>query len=244
MDFPAYSTMPFWAILETDFRAMLRTWLVRIWAVLVAGQTLFTIALSLGNSTPAADGLAGVLAVFPLVWSTFVILFCGGAVASESGVVADSILSKAVTRSQYLGAKLASRLLLVLVIFLAATLPAALIIGQNATGTVDTAGVVWAFVLVASMLMLLTSLTVAFSTLFDRTLVAVGVVWFLWYMAGGLTSLFDADFLSPIGIVDALPAVIAGDYRMAELWPSVAGFIGMGLAAVGLTLAYFGHKDV
>ena len=244
MDFPAFSAMPFQAVLTNDLRSMIRSWLVRIWLILIAAQSLFMIAVSLDEETTVAETLAGYLGLFPLVWSTVVIIVSGGAVSSESGVVADSILSKAITRTEYVAAKLTSRLMVVLGAFLAATVPVSYIITENATGPLDNAGLRWAFILVGLMLTLLTCLSVAFSALFNRTMVAIVLVWFAWYIAGSVTALFNADYLSPLAIIDNLPTLIEGHYDTDELLRTVVGFGGLAIGAMLATIYHFGHKDL
>lgn len=234
--------MPFFAVLQTDLKTMLNSWLVRIWAVLLSGQSF--IASSPDEATLAPDVIAGLLGLFTTVWSTVVIVFSSGAISSESGVVADSILSKSVRRSEYILAKLLARVSVVLSLFLLSTVPVTYIITQNAAGQVDAGGIIWAFVLVGLMLTLLTTLAIASSTLFNRTLVAVVVIWFVWYTAGAITSLLNATYLSPLAIVDSLPQLIAGDYETRQLMQSVAGGVGVMLAALGATLFYFTRKDV
>jgi len=236
--------MPFLALLETDFKMMLRSWLVRIWMVLLAGQGLFLLAVSTDEQSSAPDTIAGLLGIFPLVWSTVVIIVSGGAISSESGVVADSILSKAVRRSEYILAKLLSRLGIVIGLFLLMSVPVSYIIAQNATGDVDTTGMIWAFAMVGLMLTVLTSLAVASSTLFNNTLVAVVVVWFAWYIAGAVTGLLQADYLSPLGIVDSLPGLLAGDYNTDELTQTVIGYGVLALSSIVLTTLHFVRKDV
>jgi len=91
---------------------------VRIWLGLTAVLALITILTAPSDGVPASEALANLLATYPLIWSTFAIVVSGGAVSSEAGVVADSILSKAVTRYEYILAKVTSRLITVLGIFL------------------------------------------------------------------------------------------------------------------------------
>ncbi|MBN1563528.1 MAG: hypothetical protein JXA10_06810, partial [Anaerolineae bacterium] len=78
-----------------------RSWAVRGWIGLMALQAIITVPSSTSDST-AADALAGLLGTFPLIWSLFIIVNTSGAVSAESGVVADSILSKSVTRYEYI----------------------------------------------------------------------------------------------------------------------------------------------
>lgn len=222
----------------------MRSWLVRGWLLFVAAQTLFFMAVSGGDDVIKYEALAVLLGTFPLLWSTIIIVFTAGAVSSESGVVADSILSKAIRRRDYILAKLLARLAVVLGMFALATVPSSLVIIQNAQGDMDTLGFAWAYVMMALMLILITSLAVTFSTLFDRTLVAVMVVWGLWYVAGNLTALFGLDFLSPTAITNNLPALIEGDYDPADVLKPLVGYVGLSALAVTGALLHFTRKDV
>lgn len=222
---------------------MLRSWIVRIWAFLLSAQSLI-IMVSINELTIATETISGLLSLFPLVWSTIIIVLCSGAIASESGVVADSILSKAVRRSEYIVAKLCARSAIIITLYLATTVPAAYLVAQNGQGTVDSAGVVWAFTLIGLILLLLTTLTVAASTLFNRTLVAVIVMWFVWYAAGAITGILNAEYLSPLAIVDSLPGLLAGDFETDDLVRSVIGYVVLLSAALSVALFHFTRKDV
>lgn len=235
--------MPFLALLEADVKKMYHSWAVRIWAVLLAAQMLFFIAVSTGDEV-ASELLASHLASFPLIWSTVVIVVSSGAISSEAGVVADSILSKPVTRYQYVTAKLISRLGTVLGLYLIVALPAAYAIPRNAPGDVERAGVVWAVVSVGMMMLLLTSIAVAGSTLFNRTMVAVIVTWFLWYAAGAIVGLLGVQYLSPLRVVEALPDTLMGDYDTSDQIRNVLGFGLPSVLAIAGAGWYFAHKDL
>jgi hypothetical protein len=230
--------------MEADLTTMVSSWGVRIWLLLMAGQLLVTVPTSAHEGT-AAESLSGLLATFPLIWSTFVIINSSGAVASESGVVADSILSKAVTRYDYILAKMASRLVTVLGLYVAVAATGAYLISRYAiAGHLDRAGVVWGILLVGMMLALLTILAVGFSAIFNRTLVALIVVWVIWYAAGGITALFQVEYLSPLHIVEGLPELLQGDFVWADQWRILIGFA---LVSGGVALAsalHFARKDL
>lgn len=235
--------MPYLALVEADLASMARSWLVRIWLVLAAGLTLITVltALTEGN---AAQAVADLLGTWPLIWSTFAIVVSAGAISSEAGVVADSVLSKAVSRYAYVLAKLTSRLITVLGIYVVLVLPAVYVISRYTQENLANDGVAWAVFLLGMTLVLLTCLGVAFSTLFNRTLVAVVVVWVLWYAAGFIFALLGVEYLSPLLIIDSLPAMLQGDYKVADQMRIILGF---GLPSVGVVLLamwYFGRKDL
>jgi ABC-2 type transport system permease protein len=236
--------MAFWALMEADLvNSIARSWAVRGWLGLMTLQAIITVPSSTGDAT-AADALAGLLGTFPLIWSLFIIVNTSGAVSSESGVVADSILSKSVTRYEYILAKTASRLVMVIGAYLLVTLPSAYLIYRYGSGDLATDGVVWGVVLVGMMLLLLTVLAVALSTLFNRTMVAMIGTWGVWYAAGAIAALFQVEYLSPLDIVDALPATLVGDYAAADQWRILIGFAAVSAAVMGIAVWHFSRKDL
>jgi ABC-2 type transport system permease protein len=235
--------MPFLALLETDLKGMTRSWVVRIWVGLMIAQALVSIPASVHDES-AAQALANQLGIFPLVWSLFVIIISGGAVSSEAGVVADSILSKSVTRHAYILAKLSARLLTVISLFVLITVPAAYLLVRYTDDPLTWRGIAWGITSVGMILVLLVSLAVALSTLFNRTLVAVVVVWFAWYAAGAIFALIGVEYLSPLHIIDNLPDTLQGDYATADQLRILAGFSLPSAAVVGLAILHFTRKDL
>lgn len=236
--------MAFWALMEADLvNSVARSWAVRGWLGLMMLQAIVTVPSSTGDST-AAEALAALLGTFPLIWSLFVIVNTSGAVSSEAGVVADSILSKSVTRYEYILAKMAARLVLVIGAYLLITLPSAYLIHRYGNGDLATGGVIWGMSIVGMMLVLLTSLAVALSTIFNRTMVAMLGAWGVWYAAGAITALFQVEYLSPLDIVDALPATLAGDYHAVDQWRILAGFAIAAATVMGVAVVHFSRKDL
>lgn len=203
------------------------------------------IAVASTFDSESAEALANLLGLYPFIWSTVIIIICAGAVSSESGVVADSILSKAVTRAQYLGAKYIARLLAVVGVFLAVTLAGAYLIGQNATtNTYEIDGMFFGMLAVAMMLAFLVDLTVSLSAILGRTLLALMGSWFFWYAAAAILALFELEFLSPANIVEDLPHVIAGDYDLGDQIAIIIGFGVANAALVMATFAYYARRDL
>jgi ABC-2 type transport system permease protein len=210
----------------------------------MTGQLLITLPTATAEFIPASESLAGLLGTFPIIWSTFIIIVCSGAVASESGVIADSILSKSVTRYEYILAKFSGRLILVLGLYLIVAIPGGLLLASNADNDMTNAGAVWGIVSVGMMLLLLTSLSVGLSTLFNRTLVALMVVWFLWYVSSGLFALIQLDFMSPLHIVDTLSATLRGEYETGDQVRIVGIFGLLSVVTISGAIAYFARKDL
>lgn len=235
---------PYLAILQTDLLTLTRSWIVRIWILLMTGQLLLTVPTARTEFIPASESFAGILGTFPLIWSTLIIIISSGAVASESGVLADSILSKAVTRYQYILAKFSGRILVVAGLYLLISISAGLLLASNAENDMTTGGAVWGVITVGLMLLMLTSLSVGLSTVFNRTLVALMVVWLAWYVSSGVLALLQLDFLSPLHIVDQLSATLRGDYDVSEQLKIAAAFSLLSAASVGMAVTYFARKDV
>lgn len=188
--------------------------------------------------------MAGLLGMYPLVWSTVAILTSAGAVSSEAGVVADSILSKAVTRYEYILAKFAGRLITVLGVYLLVAVPASYLFLRADVTDVTRDGVIWGIALVGMVLMLITSLAVTFSTIFNRTMVAIVVTWILWYVVGFIFALLEIEEFSPIHIVDQMQFTLQGDYHAPDLRRTLLLFTGATSAVIGLAVAHFARKDL
>jgi len=230
------------AVLQADLIDLTHSWVMRIWLLLMGFLVVVTVANALSEGAPA-EALSGLIGSFPLIWSIPIIIVSSGAVSSEAGVVADSILSKAITRYEYILAKMASRLIANIGLYLVIVAPAAYIILQNVEG-LDGNGIIWAILTIGMFIALVTNLAVAFSTLFNRTLVAMIVTWVLWYAAGGIFSLLQSDYLSPIRIIENLPDVLQGTYQTSDQLRILAGF---GIPALVVVLAaslYFARKDL
>lgn len=230
--------------MEADLvNSVARSWAVRGWLGLMVLQAIITVPSSTSEVT-ATDALAGLLGTFPLIWSLFIIVNTSGAVSSEAGVVADSILSKSVTRYEYILAKMASRLVLVIGAYLLITVPSAYLVYRYGFGDLSAQGVVWGVAAVGMTLVLLTSLSIALSTLFNRTMVAMIGTWTVWYAAGAITALFKVEFLSPLDIVDALPATLVGDYLASDQWRILIGFAIVSATVLATAVLRFSRKDL
>lgn len=210
----------------------------------MAGQLLITVPTAANEFIPASEAIAGVLGTFPLIWSTFIIIICSGAVSSEAGVVADSILSKAVTRYHYILAKFGARLVAMLGIYALVAFFATLLISQNAENDLTRSGIIWGVLDAGILIVLLTSLSIGFSTIFNRTLVALVVVWVVWYVSSGLLAIFQLDFLSPLDIVDNLAATLRGEYETSNQLKIMLVFGGLSTLVISTAVTYFARKDL
>ena len=132
---------------------MTRGWVLRVWFVLTALVALVALldhtdppfAHYTGRDNvvtaflhPVASSASNIGIVRELlkhyiaVWVTFVVLLTAGTVTSELGVVADSVLSRGVSRWQYFLGKLSARLAAVLAVYALVMVPTTLVLWLEA----------------------------------------------------------------------------------------------------------------
>lgn len=200
------------ALFKADIASQFRSWVLRGWLIaLVLAETLrLTGSLVAGraNSVPASALLAISLDGFLFVWSTFIIVHCAGSVSLEADVVADGILSRACTRTQYIGAKLAARVVVVMGIYAMVAAVSSYAAWRYA-GSDVTLATMWTGVGVVGMaVLLLVLLGVAFSVVFNNTIVSVVAVLLLWYVASSVFAFVGAPYLSPASLAQNLPQIL------------------------------------
>src|SRR5437016_2671830 len=115
--------LPYWAVLQTDLRQTLRSWVYRLWVFMTvlaaAGFLLYRVGLQKeAGIFQSAAGQCGELFRIIVVGSlALIVVLAVSAVGAERGTVADSVLSRGISRHQYFLAKWHARLAVVVVTF-------------------------------------------------------------------------------------------------------------------------------
>src|SRR5262245_57252463 len=115
--------LPYWAVLQTDLRQTLRSWVYRLWVLLVVAAATGSILYKVGAqreagivqtaSVQTGDLLRGLVAAS----LALVALLAVSSISSERANVADAILSRGISRHQYFLAKWHARVIVVLSTF-------------------------------------------------------------------------------------------------------------------------------
>lgn len=213
--------MPPLAILTHELRILSTSWLVRLWLVAAAVTTFVTIVPN-WNQMPTATLIASVL--FPyLVFPWFVVVFMLGispVTGSRLDALADGVLSRPVTRHEYLLGCWTARVLIVLGVYLSVTVPAVLIVTlakrASATDPVTWYGVIASLVVVALVLTMLVSLAFFAGTLLRKPLLAVVVLIFVWFPINTVLYTFSLEQFSPISLDQALPTLLRTPWSAAN----------------------------
>lgn len=107
-----------------DLSALWRSWLCRGFFLVSALLTMLTLKGMQSAEMVAAHMLDGVYATYILIWMHVVIFISGGALTREQDCLNDAILSRGVTRGEYIGSKMVARTAALLFMIVGVLLPA------------------------------------------------------------------------------------------------------------------------
>ena len=211
--------MPFLAILRYDLKTLMGSWMVRLW---LAGTALLTLLILLFNWGTLQTSLLIATLLFPyliLPWFLVVMILGIEPVAgSRVEVLADGILSRPITRYEYLLAVWAARVALVLGGFLLVMVPASILVAtahrRAPEDHVTLYGVVASLGVVGLVLTLQVSLAFLAGTVLRRPLLAVVVLLACWYpVMNGILDAFSLESFSPVTLNRALPFLLRQPWR-------------------------------
>ncbi len=242
--------LPYWAVFQADLMQTLRSWVYRTWVLmsLVAalGYLLYRVGAyrEAGIVQPASDLISDLLRWTIVGSITLIIVLTVSCISSERGSMADSILSRGISRYQYFLGKWHARLTAVLGGFLlmGCLWLAASYFLLHEDLSLDGAAV--ALGTVAALLATVVSWGVAVSAISNSSLLGVAFLWICLYGASSLLSLLPPRFASPERMLHSLPWVLRGSYDLAShgrvlLWAVLASCL-----AAGVGMWYFSRRDV
>lgn len=213
--------MPLTAIFRHEMRSLWASWLVRLW---LAGSALLTLLVLTANWGQLQNPLLVGSILFPyLVFPWFLVVIVLG-VAPVTGAraeaLADGILSRPITRYEYLLASWAARVATVLGVFLVVSGPAVAlaVLAKRPVPNdpVTLYGVIASLGLVGLVLTFLVSLGFLLGTLLRGAVVAMVVLVFVWYPINLILNTFALAEFSPISLNQALPTLLRQPWREDE----------------------------
>lgn len=243
--------LPYWAVFQADVRQTLTSWVYRTWvlvSVLVtAGYLLYQYGVyhQAGILQPASRLVNDVLQWTVIGSVTLVIVLTTGSISAERGTMADSVLSRGISRHQYFLGKWHARLITVLTTFFILGLLALVGSFFFLHEDLSLSGSLAALLMVAAILAVVSTLGVTVSAVSNSTVVGIAVLWLVVYGTGIVLSLLlhDSD-PSPRWLMKNLPNVLHGDFswhvvgRYAS-WSALGSVVA---ALVGLVC--FSRRDV
>jgi ABC-type transport system involved in multi-copper enzyme maturation permease subunit len=184
-----------------------------------------------------------------LYWSVLgsAVIICvltAGSISSERGTMADSVLSRGISRYQYFMGKWHARLITVLgtfVVLSLVTLISALFLLHE---DLSWDGSAVALLTVMALLAAVITCGVTVSAIANSTVLGIAVLWTILCGGGFLLRFLPRNYTTPDRALQRLPFILQGHYD----FNSLAQFIGWSLLACCLTalvgLTYFSRRDV
>jgi hypothetical protein len=248
---PQYNRwLPYWAVFQADVHQTMRSWVYRVWvlvSVLAAvGYILYRCGLAheAGIVQPASKLIADLLRWTTLGSVTLIVVLTAGSISSERGTMADSVLSRGISRHQYFLGKWHSRLVTVLLTFVVlcgAALVASLFLLHE---DLDLGGCAMAVLTVCVLLAAVVTCGVTVSAICNSTVLGIAVLWIVLYGGGFALSWLPARYPSPSRALNCLPFILKGYYDPDVLLGLMGWSALVSLAVALVGLAHFARRDI
>ena len=234
------------AILRYDVVQLAYSWLLRIWIAVLVLAAFFFVAVAASQEEKASETLAVYAALILAPVSALAVAVVGGtSVSGEAAIASDSILARSVTRTEYVAAKVTSRLATALVVLAAVMAPFAhLIVRYSSETDTSTAGVMSGSLMVISVLLSVLAAAIALSTLLHSSYFSALIALAASALLGGALYVVGLSWLSAWGVFTDLAATFRGE---TATWRAGAVVATYGLAcALGVTAAFtvFRRRDL
>jgi hypothetical protein len=248
---PTYNRwLPYWAVYQADVRQTLHSWVYRVWvavAVLaVVGFLLYRcgVAHEAGIVQPASAIMSQLLRWTVLGSVTLIVALTAGCISSERGALADSVLSRGISRHQYFLGKWHSRLTSVLSTFFVLSSGALLASTFVLHEDLSLLGCVMALLTVAALLVAVVTCGVTISAICNNTALGVAILWVVLYAGGFALSLLPARLPTPDRALAQLPHILKGYYDPSQLGDLMGACLAFSFVVALVGLVYFARRDV
>jgi ABC-type transport system involved in multi-copper enzyme maturation permease subunit len=242
--------LPYWAVFQADVRQTLQSWTYRLWVVgtvlATAGYLLYRFGPyhEAGLVQPASAIVSNLLRWSVLGSAAIIVVLTAGSISSERGTMADSVLSRGISRYQYFLGKWHARLALVLGTYVSLSLVSLLCAHLLMHEDLSLGGSLIALMTVAAFLSAVISLGVSVSGMANSTVLAIAVVWGLLYGGGFLVSYLPGSLPSPDKALQRLPFILQGKYDLEVLGELIGWCAAVSCVTGAIGVVYFARRDV
>lgn len=235
----------FLAILRYDLLQLTQSWVSRIWIPMLIAPALFLVVVAATENELASETLAAyVIAVLMPLSALAVAVLTSGAIAGEAQIIADGILSRSVTRTEFVSAKIVSRLGFALAVYLLVMLPFSCLIIRYSESDISYAGLLAALLTAALLLMFLGALGLTLSTVMTNVMVSVVVLLFVVLVSGLLLQFLGLSWMSTTAVLAELAPTIRGETAVWDTFRVLFVFSGLTAAALLTTYSVFRQRDL
>lgn len=225
-----------------EFMLGLKSNLYRFWFALIMFFGLLFLLSQQGT-----DSMMSILILFGFLGTIIHVVLASPTIAGEVGGIADSLLSKAVRRWEYLLSKYVSQALLAMLVYCVIVGIAGLVIWQMEwyPDDLDWYNVGVLIGMFALILLWFTSVGVMFSSMASRTVFAFLMGILVWFVMVFLFLIFqDWEVMySPIRIIDNSEAIVEGTWDI-DWWKLVAFYVLCPVAFFWVSIILFYQRDL
>jgi hypothetical protein len=242
--------LPYVAVLQTDLRQTRQNWVYRLWVLTMFlssfGYLLYRMGIhrEAGIIQPASIVMSDLLRWVVMGSAAVIAALTVGSISSERGTLADSVLSRGISRYQYFMAKWHARLVGVVGTFLGMGVLMLIASHYLLHENLSLSGSLVCLTMVASLFGLVATAGVTLSATCNNSRVAMTILWLVLYGGGALLELLPKHYPTPDRILQQLPEVLRGNYDPALLGDvfSVCALAACFVAMIGLVS--FARRDV
>jgi ABC-type transport system involved in multi-copper enzyme maturation permease subunit len=231
------------AIVRSEGAALFGSWLLRGWLLLVAALSLLMLA-NIDQSRSVSRGLAGWLAAYSLPTAIMAGIVGTAALSFDLEVAADSVLSRAVTRADFVIGKVGARLALIFAGHFAVTLPAMFIAQRIGHVDADNLEIIVGSAAVAMTLAFIATLGALFGAVFRNALVAIATLMVAFGTQSLIFDFLGLDYLSPTALLKDMEDWLSGTAGAWEQARYLLVFFAATVVCLAGTLASFYRRDL
>jgi ABC-type transport system involved in multi-copper enzyme maturation permease subunit len=243
--------LPYWAVFQADIKQILRSWVYRVWVVMSLGAALCYLLYRYGAEQvagmvqPASNLMSDMLSWIALGSVTLIIVLTAGTICSERGTMADSVLSRGISRFQYFLGKWHARLVVILctffvmgILILAGSL--CLLHGE----TLSFLGTLVALAVTAAVLAAVITCSITVSAVVNTTVVSIAVGWLAVNGLALALSFLPSRYPAPDRLLKNIPEMVQGVYDWHAVSRLIMMSIILSLTAALAGMIYFARRDV
>ena len=235
----------FLAILRYDLSQLTQSWVSRIWVPMLLVPAFFLLVVASTEDELASETLAAYLvAVLMPLSALAVAVLTAGAIAGEAQIIADGILSRSVTRAEFVSAKIVARLGFTLAVYLVVMIPFSYLIVRYAEADVSYAGLLVGLFTAALLLTFLGALGLTLSTVMTNVMVSVLVLLIVVLSSGLLLEFLGLSWMSVTAVLTHLAPTIRGETAAWDTFRVVFVFSGLTAVAILTTYSVFRRRDL
>jgi len=242
--------LPYWAVFQADCGATLRSWVYRSWVLVCVITLAGYLTYRLGpyheaGILPRASHYLSDLGRWLVLGSVALIgILTASSISGERGTVADSVLSRGISRYQYFMGKWHARIATILGTYLllagAALASAYFLLHED----LSVAGCCMALAIVASLLIAIISIGVSISAISNSTVMGIAILWLVLYGVGFILACLPESVPAPDRVLKALPFMLRGYFDGEAQAYLIAWSLGLSGVAAVIGMVWFSRKDV